>query len=349
MRHRSREQNWPLRAGIAILTALYFVAIFADFLAPYEHREQQRKTPSAPVSSITFIDTQGNFRLRPRVLGYRLADTLTQTYERDETQSAEVAFFTRGYTYKLLGILETNFHLIGTTAEDDGAPKLHLLGTDALGRDRFSRLVRAMRFSLLVAPAGTLLALLLGISIGMISGYLSRSIDSVLMGITDAVLSLPSLIVILAARVAFPLELPPSTAAVLLIGIFALTGWSEMARLTRGLVKETLAMDYILAAKATGVKPLRTMTHHVLPNISRPLLTQAMLILPAFLLAEAALSFLGVGLQEPEPSLGNMLTAAADIAQLKLQTFLLLSPALVIVAYVFGVRLIGNGLKNDDR
>ena len=349
MRPHSKKRNWPLRTGIAIVAMLYFVAIFADFLAPYEHREQQRKTPSAPVSSITFTDAQGNFTLRPRVLGYRLADALAQTYERDETRSAEVAFFARGYTYKLFGVLETNIHLVGTVGEGENPPKLHLLGTDALGRDRFSRLVRATRFSLLVAPAGTILACLLGITIGMISGYSSRFVDSVLMGITDAVLSLPSLIVILAARVAFPLELPPFTAAILLIGIFALTGWSEMARLTRGLVKETLAMDYILAAKATGVKPLRTMTHHVLPNIARQLLTQAMLILPAFLLAEAALSFLGVGLQEPEPSLGNMLSGAADIAQLKLQPFLLLAPALVIVAYVFGVRLIGNGLKNDDR
>lgn len=348
MTGQRKNRNWPLRIGIAIVALLYFVAIFSDFLAPYEHREQQRRTPSAPASSLSFTDDQGNFSVRPRVYGLRLADALTQTYDRDEARSAGLAFFTRGYTYRLLGSIETDIHLFGTVGGED-APKLHLLGTDALGRDRFSRLVRATRFSLVVAPAGALLACLLGITIGMISGYSSRFIDSVLMGITDAVLSLPSLIVILAARVAFPLELPPFTAAVLLIGIFALTGWSEMARLARGLVKETLAMDYILAAKATGVKPLRTMTHHVLPNIARPLLTQAMLILPAFLLAEAALSFLGVGLQEPEPSLGNMLSAAADIAQLKLQPLLLLSPALVIVAYVLSVRLIGNGLKNDDR
>lgn len=345
----AKRQNWPLRTGIAIVASLYFVAIFADFLAPYEHREQQRRTPSAPSSSISFTDTAGNFSIRPRVFGYRLADALTQTYGRDDTRAAEIAFFTRGYSYKLFGVFETNIHLVGAIGDGEDPPKLHLLGTDALGRDRFSRLVRATRFSLLVAPAGTILACLFGITIGMISGYSSRFIDSVLMGVADAVLSLPSLIVILAARVAFPLELPPFTAAVLLIGIFALTGWSEMARLTRGLVKETLAMDYILAAKATGVKPLRTLTHHVLPNIARPLLTQAMLILPAFLLAEAALSFLGVGLQEPEASLGNMLSAAAEISQLKLQPLLLLSPALVIVAYVFGVRLIGNGLKHDDR
>ncbi|MBK6722793.1 MAG: ABC transporter permease [Acidobacteria bacterium] len=341
--------NWPLRTGIAIVAVLYFVPIFADFLAPYEHREQQRQTPSAPRSTIRFADENGNFAATPRVFGYRMADALTQRYEADETRSAPMLFFVKGYSYRLFGLFETDRHLFGTPIESPETPKAHLLGTDALGRDRFSRLVRATRFSLLVAPAGTILACLLGITIGMISGYSNRFVDSILMGITDAVLSLPSLIVILAARVAFPLELPPFTAAVLLIGIFALTGWSEMARLARGLVKETLAMDYILAAKATGVKPLRTMTHHVLPNITRPLLTQAMLILPAFLLAEAALSFLGVGLQEPEPSLGNMLSAAADIAQLKLQPLLLLSPALVIVAYVFGVRLIGNELKNDDR
>lgn len=343
------KRDRSLYIGVAIVTALYLVAIFADFLAPYDHRHQQRLTPSAPASTISFTDQNGSFSLRPRVMGYRLANALTQTYEPDATRNAPVGIFVRGYSYRLLGLVETDLHLLGTISDAEDAPKLHLLGTDALGRDRFSRLLRAARFSLLVAPAGTVLACILGIMIGLTSGYSNRYVDGILMGITDAVLSLPSLIVILAARVAFPLELPPMTAAILLVGIFALTGWSEMARLTRGLVRETREMDYILAAKATGVTPIRTLFRHILPNITRPLITQGMLILPAFLLAEAALSFLGVGLQEPEPSLGNMLSAAADISQLKLRPFLLLSPAFVIVAYVFGVRLIGNGFKKDDR
>jgi len=342
---RSRAKKRVFFIGALLIALAYALAIFADFFAPYDHREQVRGAPAAPISTISFTGADESFSFRPRVFAYRLVDPIAQRYETDETKSAPIGLFTRGYTYRLLGLFETNIHLFGTLDADPISPRINLLGTDQLGRDRFSRLVRAMRFSLLVAPLGTLLACAIGIAIGLISGYANRSIDTVLMGVTDTMLSLPSLILILAARVAFPLELPPMTAASLLICIFALVGWAEMARLTRGLVRSTREMDYILAAKATGVTPFRTLMRHILPNISSPLITQAMLILPAFLLSEAALSFLGVGLQEPEPSLGNMLSAAADIGQLREHTFLLLSPAIVIFVFVLAVRLCGEGRR----
>jgi peptide/nickel transport system permease protein len=152
----------------------------------------------------------------------------------------------------------------------------------------------------------------------------------------------------LAVRVAFPLELPPVTAAAMLIGIFSLTGWAEMARLTRGLVKKVLVLDYIAAARVAGTSRIKIAMRHILPNIARPLATQATLILPAFLLAEATLSFLGVGLQEPEPSLGNVLAAASELSQLQKHPFLLLSPAFVIALFVLAVRLVANGLKEND-
>jgi peptide/nickel transport system permease protein len=270
---------------------------------------------------------------------------VTQRYEADETRSAPVAFFVHGYQYRLLGLIPTDIHLFGLAADKADGLRIQLLGTDQLGRDRFSRLLYATRFSLLVSPIGTILASLLGVLIGTVSGYSNRMLDSIVMGVTDAVIALPALVIILAARVAFPLELPASTAAFLLIGIFTLTGWAEMARLARGLVRSTKEMEFVAAAKATGVRPARILFRHILPNISRPLITQATVLLPAFLLAEAALSFLGVGLQEPEPSLGNMLTAAEDMAQLNAHPFLVLSPALVIFLFVLGVRLVSSGLK----
>jgi peptide/nickel transport system permease protein len=199
---------------------------------------------------------------------------------------------------------------------------------------------------MIVSPLGALLACLIGILIGIVSGYASRVIDTVLMGAADAMLSLPTLIIILAARAAFPLELPPMTAALLLVSIFALTGWAEIARLTRSLVISMREREFVLAAKAGGLTQPRILFRHILPNISRPLLTQATLILPLFLLAEAALSFLGVGLQEPEPSLGNMLAAAGDVTLLRTSPFELLSPALAIFIFVLGVRLLSDGLKD---
>jgi peptide/nickel transport system permease protein len=149
------------------------------------------------------------------------------------------------------------------------------------------------------------------------------------------------LILILGVRAAFPLELPMTRAALLLLLIFALTGWAEMARLTRGLVLSLRQREFVVAAVALGVSQSRVLFRHILPNILPSLRTRAFLLLPTFLLAEVALSYLGVGLQEPEPSLGNMLTAASDLDQLRSQPFSILSPAFAVLLFTLGVRLIG--------
>ena len=316
-----------------IVVLFIFIALFADFLAPYDYREQSRNEPSAPASSLHFV--MG----RPMVSARKLVDPLRLIYADEDISTArEVEFFVRGSSYRLLGLIETDLHLFGVAG--DIAPRVNLLGTDSLGRDRLSRLMQAVRFSLIVCTLGVILACLIGVSIGIISGYSGRLTDTALMGATDAMLSLPTLILILAARAAFPLELPPTRAAFLLLLIFALTGWAEMARLTRGLVMAVRQREFVMAAVATGLTEIRILVRHILPNISRPLIAQALLMLPAFLLAEIALSYLGVGVQEPEASLGNMLTAASDLNLLRNQPVSVLSPAIVIFIFVLGIRLV---------
>ena len=323
------------------MSIFYFVAIFADFLAPYDYREQTRQEPSAPPSIIRWRDTDGTFHVRPFIYARKLADARNLQYEEDTSKIYPLVSLANGHTYKFLGVIPSNIHLFGTDAKgSDNAPRLLLLGTDQLGRDRFSRLLFAIRFSLIVSPIGTILACLVGVFFGAVSGYARQTIDSIMMGVADTMISLPTLILILAARAAFPLVLPPVTAAVLLISIFALTGWAEMARLTRGLVLAAKQREYVLAARSIGLTEPKILRKHILPNIASPLLIQATLMLPAFLLAEIALSFLGVGLQEPEPSLGNMLSAAADLSRLGDAPFIILSPAIVIFLFVFGIRLL---------
>jgi peptide/nickel transport system permease protein len=343
---KKRRSNTALRAGIAILAILYLTAILAEFLAPYDYREQIRREPSAPPSTIRFRDLEGTFHPRPFIYAKKLVDPRNLRYEEDTSQMYPIAFFVSGYTYTLCGVIPATTHLFGVVPQDENSPRIHLLGTDQLGRDRFSRLMYATRFSLVVSPIGTALACLIGIVFGAISGYANRSVDTGMMGVADTVIALPTLILILAARAAFPLELPPFTAASLLIAIFALTGWAEMARLARGEVVAVKQREYILAARSIGLTETRILWRHVLPNITSPLVTQATLMLPAFFLAEIALSFLGVGLQEPEPSLGNLLTAAGDITQLARQPFVLLSPAIVIFLFVFATRLLSYRKEN---
>lgn len=308
-----------------------FIAIFADFLAPYDFRQQVRGEPSAPPSKLHL--SVGRVYVHRR----QLVDPLRLTYVDDDSVAHPVSFFVHGSSHRILGILETDVHFFGVTGSD--APRINLLGTDNLGRDRFSRLMHAIRFSLIVCSVGVILACLIGILIGVVSGYSTPFVDTVLMGATDAMLALPTLILILAARAAFPLELPPARAAFLLLLIFALTGWAEIARLTRGLVMAVKEREFVTAAVATGVSHGRILFRHILPNITRPLITQGLLMLPAFLLAEVTLSYLGVGVQEPEASLGNMLTAASDLNQLRSQPIAVLSPAIVIFLFVLVIRL----------
>lgn len=333
-------------AGWLIAVLFLFVTIFCDLLAPYDYRQQSRGEPSAPASTIRFRDADGRVHLRPFIYSRKLTDPLRLIYVEDTSQAFPIEFFVRGSSYQLAETFETDIHLFGVGGEN--APRLNLLGTDSLGRDRFSRLMHAVRFSLIVCSLGVILASLIGILIGIISGYSSRFVDTTLMGATDAMLALPALILILAARAAFPLELPPMRAAFLLLLIFAVTGWAEMARLTRGLVISVRQREFVTAAIATGVTEARILFRHILPNIARPLVIQALLMLPAFLLAEIALSYLGVGVQEPEASLGNMLTAASDLNLLRSQPFSVLSPAIAIFIFVLGIHLLSESRSTRD-
>lgn len=322
------------------------MALFADFLAPYDYRAQSRQEPLAPPVSIHFRDAQGAFRFRPFIYSRRLVDPLEHRYQEQQERAFPLTLFARGQTYNLFGLFKTNIHLFGLSdAAQAGAPRVQLLGTDGLGRDRFSRLLRGARFSLIVGPTGTLLASALGVLLGCLAGYGGRVWDAVLMRAADVMMALPALVLVLAARAAFPLELPPTRAAVLLISIFVAVGWAEMSRLTRGLVLALRRREFVLAASALGLSKSRILFRHVLPNAARPLIVQMTLMLPFFLLTETALSFLGVGLQEPEPSWGNMLAEATDITLLRNHPFELLTPAVAIFVFVLGVRLLGEGLK----
>jgi len=346
-----------LLVGAGLILFFYVTALCANFLAPYDYRAQARREPSAPPSAIRFRDAGGRWHARPFIYARRLVDPLARTFAEDTSRAYPLALFVRGSSYKFLGLFATDRHLFGVQTDaansaatvqgtnTASAPRVYLFGADALGRDRLSRLLVAARFSLVVAPLGTLLAGALGVLIGCVAGYAGRRTDALLMRAADAMMALPALVLILAARAAFPLELPPVKAGLLLVAIFVVIGWAEMARLARGLVLQLKQREFVLAAQSLGLSQSRVLFRHILPNAARPLIVQASLMLPTFLLAEVALSFLGVGLQEPEPSWGNMLAAASDLTLLAERPFLLLAPAFAIFLFVLGVRLLSDGLK----
>lgn len=334
----SGSAKWNRWLVLTVIFVIAIIILFPGFLAPYDPARQTRTTPGAGASPIHFRDANGSFHL-PFIYRSKLADPLTRRYEELADQRFPVTLFASGETYSVFGLFDGRTHLFGIENAGDDTVQLNLLGTDALGRDRFSRVLFATRFSLVVALAGVIIASFIGVIIGLISGYSSRAVDTILMSFTDSVLALPALILILGVRVAFPLELPPLRAATLLILIFAFAGWAAMSRLTRGLVRATREREYVKAAKSTGSSEPVILLRHILPNVAPALITQATLMLPYFLLTEVTLSFLGVGLQEPVSSLGNMLAAASDLGQLRQHPFLLLSPAAVIFVFVLFVRV----------
>ena len=339
-----------LIAGVSVVTLFCLIAVFADLLAPYDYASLSREEPSAPPTAIRFRDAQGRWHARPFIYAQRLVDKTTRRYEEITDRAYPIELFTQGYSYEILWLFPTNLHLFGARSDAGAdAPRVYLLGADESGRDRFSRLLIATRYSLLVGPIGALLASALGVLIGVIAGYMGGWTDAVLMRAADVMLALPSLVLILAVRATFPPGLPPATAIKLLLMIFVILGWAEMARLARSLTRELRERDYVVAAISLGCSPARIIVRHILRNAALPLATMALLILPTFLLLETTLSFLTVGLQEPDASWGSLLTSVDRGLFRRGHALAELSPAIAITLFVFGVRLLGDGLEKERR
>ena len=332
------------RMGLAMLATLYLLSLFGGFLAPYNHRSQAKATPFLPPTHLHFFDAQGGFHLRPFIYRPSSTDLSMFVYKEERTIAYPIQFFVRGESYHWLGFIESNLHWLGIEGSEN-APRLHWFGTDNLGRDVLARLLYAGQISLVIGPVGLLLAYLIGVSLGAISGYFGGWLDSVLMRAAEIVMSLPTLILILAFRAAFPLIVTPRQVATMMITIFAAVGWAEVARLTRNLAFAERVKDYVTSAVSLGANNTRIIARHVLPNIRTPLLTQFALTAPTFILAEITLSFLGVGVQEPSASWGTMLADAKELSVLQNYWWMLV-PVICVFLTALAFQLIGE--KRED-
>jgi peptide/nickel transport system permease protein len=227
------------------------------------------------------------------------------------------------------------------SVDEEGGPLL-LLGADAFGRDIFSRLLYGARASLALALLATAAAIVAGAFIGGLAGYAGGAVDEVLSRVSDFVLVLPAIYVALALRAVMPLVLPATTVFILLAGIFALLGWPIVARGVRAIVASERTRDYAAAAHALGAGPGRVLARHLLPAASTYLTTQATLLLPAFILAEATLSFVGLGFPDTVPTWGTMLQDASNVALLAEAPWTL-APAGAIFLVVLAVNLAVQG------
>jgi peptide/nickel transport system permease protein len=322
---------------VALLAGSHLVLLFAGFFAPYDPTAQDRELPYAPPTRLHFKDGSG-FHLRPFVYAWTSAPdadrsgSYQDSYEEDHSREYPVRFFVSGTSYKLLGIYETTVHLFGVAEPG----KVLLFGTDGYGRDEFSRVLFGGQISVAAGITATFVALLAGSIFGIIAGFYGRWIDESLMGVTELFLSLPWLYFLLGVRAFLPLHLSTIRTFFLLTGVIGLIGWARPARLVRGMVLSSRNRNYVLAARGFGGSDFYLLRRHILPEAFGLLLTQAALLVPRYIAAEVTLSFFGLGVNEPVPSWGNMLSTLQQYSVLVSYGWLLAPAcALVITSVIY--------------
>jgi peptide/nickel transport system permease protein len=286
-----------------------------------------------------FVDVGGRLHLRPFVYAVQLRPDTFDQYVEDPTQPRPLKFFLPGDRYRLSGLFESRVHLFG--AGDD---RIYLLGTDAFGRDQLSRLLFGGQVSLLAGLLGAGLTLLIGWVVGAAAGYFGGWRDDVLMRLAELFLALPWLYLLFAIRAFLPLTVNPLHAFFLVVAVLAGVGWARPARLVRGIVLSARERDFVRAARGFGASNFYLLRRHILPEASSALLTQAAILIPQYVLAEMTLSFLGLGVPEPVPSWGNLLSNLQQYSVLVSYWWMYL-PALAMVPFFLGYLGLASALQ----
>jgi peptide/nickel transport system permease protein len=327
-------------AGGAILTVFYLGALFAPFLAPYGMESQARELSWAPPTRIHLIDAEGKFHARPFVYGHRVVSVGAKRYTEDRSVVLPIRLLTRGEPYRLLG-LRLDRHLFGV----DRPGRIFLFGADLYGRDAFSRILYGSRVSLTVGLVGIAISFTFGLLLGGIAGFFGGLTDTVMMRVTEVLMSVPGLYMILALRSIFPDDMPSDRMYMAIVGILSLIAWASLSRIIRGMVLSIRQNEFVTAARALGMGRLRIIIRHILPNTLSFTIVAATISVPGYILGEVALSFLGVGIQEPQASWGLMLAQAQNVSVL--QTFSwVLAPGYFIFITVLAFNFLGDGLRD---
>ncbi|WP_129662808.1 ABC transporter permease [Phytoactinopolyspora endophytica] len=334
-------------AGAVVLAVAYLVALFAEFVAPYSTEYQQVGYGGAPPQVLKVVDTSPDgWDWGLYVNGYTDhvdQETLEITYEVDHEQRVPVRFFAEGESYKLFGLFETDRHLIGPA--DPEGPPVFFLGATANGYDLFSRIVHGARVSLTIGLVGVAASFVIGVVLGGISGYVGGWVDTVIQRLIEFFMSIPTLPLWLGLAAAVPTDWGPMQRYFTITVILSAIAWTDLARVVRGRFMALREEDFVTATALDGVGPPRLIFGHMLPSFTSHLIASTTLAIPAMILAETALSFLGLGLRAPAVSWGTLLEEAQNFATLQAAPWLLL-PGAAVVVVVLSFNFVGDGLRD---
>lgn len=329
--------------ALILLLLLYVIILFADFIAPYSNYYSNRQMSYAPPSKIYTIDEKGTLSL-PYTYNYvrEFEPTLMQTiYKQDRSQKYYLKLFPKGEKYKLLGLLPTDRHLFGV--ENGG--QLYLLGTDINGRDVFSRLLFGGRISMTVGFLSLFIVFPIGLLYGGVSGYFGGLVDNIMMRFAEAVMAIPSFYLLIILAAILPSGMTSYQRFALIVVILALIGWAGFARVVRGMVLSIKNEDFVLAEKTLGASNIRIILKHILPQTTSYVIIAMTLSVPSYILAESGLSFLGLGIQQPDASWGNMLKEAQEFTNILYRPWLLAPGGLIFIA-VLSFNLLGDAIRD---
>ena len=323
------------KTALMVLIILYLLIIFCDFISPYNPNSRDTKASYLPPSKIhIFENNRLHFPFIYKIKTSFDKTTFIKVIEEDKTKKYYIRFFVKDEGNKI--------HLFGTDKEQ----RLYLFGTDRNGRDIFSRILHGGRPSLTIGFIGLLIVFPLGLLYGGIAGYLGGIVDNLMMRIAEGIMSLPYFYLIVVLASILPANISNTQRFLLITVILSFVSFAGLGRVIRGQVLSIKEQEFVLASKAIGLSDLKIIIKHILPQTASYVIIAATLSIPGFIIGESALSFLGLGISQPDPSWGNILAEGKELSNMLIRPWILLLPAFCIFISVLSFNLLGDKLRD---